>query len=310
MAKRGRLNQGVKHAPSVEQTTALASAPSAPLELSLSDALLNWCDLGLRHRAREAQQRFNDFRQDMAIEIKFAGQMLKPLPPDIREIWKDNEKRLLHDIDRAAAALVDDLCRRLENEEIFLHGYPSSDEPPKERYLLPGHRAAEFDIYVPRGAVMVAGQRFLRVTACRQRLAQLWAMAPWLPASKGQSEQGKDSDFTPVVAPEVERQAPLPDTAPAAGDTVAEPLRRDRGRGSSEPVIRQALLDNWAVVESHVATRGGGPPIWSELARTLRKRMLRPDGRRSLEVVPHEQTIRTRLPKIYAALLSEKAVRN
>jgi hypothetical protein len=44
-------------------------------------------------------------------------------------------------------------------------------------------------------------------------------------------------------------------------------------------------------------------PVWSELARFVRKRLIKSEGR--AKPIPHEHTIRKRLPLIYAQLLDE-----
>jgi hypothetical protein len=94
----------------------------------------------------------------------------------------------------------------------------------------------------------------------------------------------------------------------AAPEAAPASLPRPRGRVSYVPLIEADLRANWDDVQRRAASRPDQLPVWSDLAREMHRQFagkLRNGG----GPIPHVQTIRTRLPRIYARLLSENPVR-
>jgi hypothetical protein len=63
----------------------------------------------------------------------------------------------------------------------------------------------------------------------------------------------------------------------------------------------------WEQIQRRLEETGRKVPVWSELARTMEKR-LKNAAANNGKPVPHVDTIRTRLPEIYERVLSEKIV--
>ncbi|MFC7737520.1 hypothetical protein ACFQX4_17100 [Roseomonas sp. GCM10028921] len=96
-------------------------------------------------------------------------------------------------------------------------------------------------------------------------------------------------------------------TTPWTEADAANPPR-PRGRTSYNALIESDLRANLEEVRRRAAQNPGQRPNWSELARAMHKRLTK-QQRSGGGQIPHVETIRTRLPDIYARLLSKKPVR-
>ena len=268
-----------------------------PSRLALREAILAWCDPALVADVRNAERRLT-YDEHLGLDLALLADRSTLADPDRDRFFRAES----HDYAAVRAGwtpLLHDLRRRLERGELHLEGVRLAPQRGTTREEISNSWAADMRFSVLHNTVSLGRDRFGAIAVSTLRLNSSITVPPPMPATS-----------LPCSAPASEVATGTASIMLAAADADASPARRGRGRASSKPVIRQALVDNWDAVEAHVASRGGGPPVWSELARMLRKRMEKDAKGNSLEVIPHVETIRTRLRNIYADVLSEKAVRN
>lgn len=255
-------------------------------EISLLDALVQWSDPDLVETVRACERRHT--LREMS---SFTGPRLVP----DGELRKPLEKEWLLGgpdytlISGAWRRLYADFVQRLTRGEFHLSGVQTRPALTTDRRAIPGVWAAECEFTFTQNVVTVGELRFTAVTASRAAL---------------------DLQVTPG-APTVDLCADGP--APVAaelgktGDAADEPRR---GRESYRPIILQAVRDHWADVQRLVEQPSGAEPNWSGIARMLEKRLIQQKRRDPELKVPHVNTLRTRLPEIYAEVLIEKGARN
>ena len=167
---------------------------------------------------------------------------------------------------------------------------------------------------VALGEVVLEGLQCVPTLAtARSTIPSLWARLLIFDAASNRiTTTVQDSEFIDVVAYRATRPISAVTNDPMQTSAMPEVGRsappRPRGRESYEPLIEAALRANWDEVQGRAEKRQEQRPIWSELARSLHKQLVK-EHRGSKGQIPHEQTIRTRLPQIYARLLSENPVR-
>nr|MCV4209757.1 hypothetical protein [Roseomonas sp. SXEYE001] len=179
---------------------------------------------------------------------------------------------------KARTALEHDFRNRIASGEVVLEGLQFAPSLATARSAIPSVWA-QLLIFQLKNNIWILNQKikFMEVTAHR---------------------------VVPPVSTEVSASAPV---ITAIGSPTV-PALRPRGRASYKPLIEAALKAHWEEVQRRADNWPGQQPVWSELARLLHKRLSK-EHRNSGRQIPHEQTIRTRLPDIYARLLSEKPVR-
>jgi hypothetical protein len=172
----------------------------------------------------------------------------------------------------------------------------------------------DFRNRIASGEVVLEGLQCAPTLATsRSVIPSLWAeLLIFHPVSDQVETKIQKIEFMKVTAFRAVRQVSTVASAAALTNDLPEavmaPSPRPRGRTSYEPLIEAVLRANWEDVQRRASSHPEQRPIWSELARAIHKR-LRREQRKGEEQIPHEQTIRTRLPQIYARLLSEKPVR-
>lgn len=192
------------------------------------------------------------------------------------------QRRLVaHSRQQAWHALREDFRGRIASGEVVLIGLQVAPSLATARAKIPVIWSSLLRFRAP-ATVVVRDVQFIRVTAHRVR--QLPAAAALAPSQEVAGEQ-----------------------ATSAEESEANTPRRPRGRENVAPLIEADLRANWDDVQRRASRSSNGRPNWSELARAVRKRLVKSQGLN--KPMPHWQTIRTRLPDIYARLLSENAVR-
>jgi hypothetical protein len=266
---------------------------------SLREALLAWCDPALVAVVRQEETRLTPHQYGQT-GLPLLSEPSALANPAKAAGWMSGGSSYTT-LRQAWGRLLNDLRQRLEREDLFLEGVRLAPRRGIARETLHGAWTADMLFDVERNSVTLGDDRFGAITVSRQR-----------PASEI-THPGTSPDTGAVAPPGTasghQSEADSQSAAASASGAKAMRPRRERGRASYAPLIRQSVLDNWDAVEAHVARRAGGSPGWSELARTLHKRLVRAAGDKSPGAIPHEQTIRTRLPKIYEAILTEKGGR-
>lgn len=256
-------------------------------EISLLDALLEWSDPDLVEAVRACERRHT------ASEMSsFTGPRLVPdsqLRQPLEKEWMLGGPDYTP-ITGAWRRLYADFVKRLTREAFHLSGVQTRPVLTTARRPIPGVWAAECEFDFTRNVVTVGEVRFTAVTASRT--------APTMPT---------DAPTGPTVARSWEGAAPV--AAEAKGDDDASVSPR-RGRDSYHPIIQQAVRDHWPDVRGLVAQPSGAEPNWSGIARMLHKRLTQQQRGQPGLKVPQVDTLRTRLPKIYAQVLAEKGAQN
>jgi hypothetical protein len=171
-----------------------------------------------------------------------------------------------------------------------------------------------FRAQVAAGEVVLEGLQCAPLLAtARSLIPALWArLLIFNTASNKISTAVQGVEFVDVTARRVMPQIGVPQSAAVLAEGPLEEIPaappRPRGRESYEPLIEEALRANWDEVQRRLTSREQQRPNWSELAVAMHRRLVR-GNRNSGAKVPHVQTIRTRLPGIYARVLSENPVR-
>ncbi|HWX49967.1 MAG TPA: hypothetical protein VNZ61_18120 [Roseomonas sp.] len=199
-----------------------------------------------------------------------------PVPTSIPRTQADFERRqeLTAPRDEAWKLLIADFRRRIASGEIVLEGFQVRPVLVNTRSQFPTAWEPLLQFEWERNAVFIRRAEFVGVTV-RRHTAKV-------------SRQSLSS---------------LPSQSCAA-ETEAVPRRR--GRESFAPLIEADLRAHWDETQARTNRASTGEPLWSELARIVYKRLVRQHSRRNGSKVPHEQTIRKHLPKIYRQLLSDK----
>lgn len=256
--------------------------------ISMLDALVQWSDPDLVETVRACERRHT--LHEMS---SFTGPRLVP----DSELRKQFEKEWMlggPDYTLIAGAwrrLYADFVQRLTREEFHLSGVQTRPVLTTVRRPIPGVWAAECEFDFTQSVVTILEVRFTAVTASRT--------APVAPA---------DAPTEPTAARPLEATSPV--GAEGEGGDVDAPVSTRRGRDSFRPIIEQAVRDHWHDVHRLVTLPSGAEPNWSSIARMLYKRLTQQKGRSPELKVPQVDTLRTRLPKIYAQVLGEKGVRN
>jgi hypothetical protein len=254
--------------------------------LALREALLAFSDPILAERWRETKQEVLPPlihlpypTYDPVLKEYVSEALAKLEPAYIERAKAQNARRsALQDAEqKARMALEHDFRNRVASGEVVLEGLQFAPSLATARSVIPSIWARLL-IFRFADSVWVGNQkiRFMEITAFRP---------------------------VPLVSTAASSAAPM-STAPEA---AAASLPRPRGRMSYVPLIEAALRANWDEVCQRAANRPAQLPIWSDLARVIHKRLAK-EHRKGEGSIPHEQTIRTRLPQIYARLLSEKPV--
>ena len=167
---------------------------------------------------------------------------------------------------------------------------------------------------VASGEVVLEGlQCAPSLATARSTIPTLWARLLIFDAlSNKVSTTVQNVAFMDVTAYRARQQRSAGASAAALPDDpsppVAIPASRPRGRTSYEPLIEEALRANWDKVQQRAADHPEQRPVWTEAARLLHNWLCK-EHRNKRQQIPHFDTIRTDLPKIYDRVLSEKPVR-
>jgi hypothetical protein len=203
------------------------------------------------------------------------------LPPPDRSVRYSRNMEVLARRRRAQRALLADLRSRVASGEVVLEGLQIGPGAPAiERSRVPALWGPLLQFNFKKDIVGARGAEFALVRASRAVVG---------------------------IAPVASSQ---PAHAPPAEDFVAvehKATRRAGGRGNFAPMIEALLREMWEQIQRRLEETGRKVPVWSELARTMEKR-LKNAAANNGKPVPHVDTIRTRLPEIYERVLSEKIV--
>jgi len=199
-----------------------------------------------------------------------------PVPTSIPRTEADHERlrELTAPREEAWKRLIADFRRRIAASEIVLEGFQVRPVLLHTRSQFPTAWEPLLQFEWERNAVFIRRAEFVGVTV-RRRIAK-------------------------VVQPSL---SSLP-SQDGAAETEAVPRRR--GRENFAPLIEADLKAHWDEIQAKTNRASTGEPLWSELARIVHKHLVRQHSRRDGSKVPHEQTIRKHLPKIYRRLLSDK----
>jgi hypothetical protein len=178
-------------------------------------------------------------------------------------------------------ALERDLRRRLEYGELVLHAVQTWPARKTERESVPGLWASDFwfDLKANQVGILQFGHATHRYAAALiTRAAQASAHKP-----------------SPSAVPVSAGGAP----GAAREKTVASP----GGRRSAAPSIEAALRQHWDAVFPNGPPLQ--PPVWTELAAKLLRRVRTHAGGQTGIKFPAKDTLRKHLPKIYMRILTE-----
>lgn len=215
---------------------------------------------------------------DPILKASVSDELAKLDPAYIKRAEAQNALRsALQEAERAARTAVErDFRDRVASGEVLLEGLQFTPSLAAARSVIPSVWA-KLLIFMPRNSMWVGNlkTRFIDVTARRTVSLPSTVISSTAPAS-------------------------------VASAAAAASLPRPRGRTSYEPLIEAALQANFDKVQQRAANHPEQRPTWTEAAALLH-RWLGKEHRNSGRRIPHVQTIRTNLPRIYARLMSEKA---
>jgi hypothetical protein len=261
--------------------------PAKSASLPLREALFAFSDPVLAERWRETKKEalpppihLPYPTYDPVLKELVSAERAKLDPAYIKQAEAQNARHhALAEAERKARMAVEqDFRNRVTSGEVVLEGLQFAPSLAPALSVIPSIWG-QMLIFSRMDVISVGRKiRFMQVTAFRQ--------VPLVSTAAGSTVSGK--------------------TAPAVA-TARSP--RPPGRASYVPLIEADLRANWDEIRRQAANRPGQLPVWSELARAMHKRLAR-ERRNDRRSIPHVQTIRTRLPEIYARLLSEKPVRN
>ncbi len=289
----------------LDELRAAAAAGGGGQKLPLREALVTWADVSLVKRVRRLERLVADVN---GRPLRFARLFERSSPRSFDWSTTPAAEQMAPEasLAEAWAELLTDARRRIEVDEWEVQGVQTYPLRETERVAIPGLWAADFHFDVEAGKIHVTqfGTTVRSYTAVlvsrRIDAAHGPAPAPARSGAVGDAPAACDVDPAPQGAPAAaEATAPEKRSRKAQGGAKARSGRRSVG-----PVIEAALREHWD--DLFPSGPQGGLPQWSDLARRMRRRM-RDGGVQKYHVVPSEETIRTRLPEIYAAVLSEKA---
>ncbi len=268
-----------------EVEAVLGPAPSspagieAPRSMPLWDALVSWCDPVLLCDIRRNERYFS--RDELR---SFGRPTLGAAEDGTSMLGHDAFQRVRERLSHLWDDLALDLKKRIELGQVHLQGVQTHPVREIERKPIPSAWATDFRFDFPACTLTVDGYRYVSVICSLDR--------PVASAAVASSSEGTISDAADV--PE-----DVLDTA-EAGEA-----QRAVGRENFAPLIEADLRANWDAVRRQAARNPGERPVWTELARAVRKRLGkgRRDGGRAK--IPHEDTIRKHLPDIYERLLRD-----
>jgi len=287
-ATRGKAGEQVSvgHAP--------ADGPALPLR----DAIAAWCEPRLVRHVREIEARVRDE------EIRAIGRVrLGPgpdVPPPASAPTYMQSVATKPALSAAWEALLNDLRQKIERGELRLRAVQTWPLRQAERDDVPGLWASEFWFDLDANRINVVqfnhtARTFSAVLVSRpvaEPISRISSAPPGYRAGQAHALEG-------------DRAAAASALHASDKSPVQQQRRRRGGRGRYEPIIEDALREHWDSLFPK------GPPVvlpqWTDLARRLTRRMQSPSAGRKGIKVPQLDTIRTRLPKIYPRVLSEKA---
>lgn len=246
-------------------------------ELTLYDAVVQWCDPALVDRIREAERDLiaHEHQQYPRPKLTHPTEWRQPT----NRSWMIETSYVA--LDAAWADVERDLRTRLVRGEFHLRGVMVEPHRKRAAEVLPGVWAADYRFDFSLGTVRFEAFRYVAVIATRGPAAE------------------SDTDRPTATLPIESREAA---DAPVAG-TATNPTPRIGGRPRGAPLIEQALREHWNGL--HPAGAPEKPESWLNLSLRLiaRVKKARPkDG----ALFPKEETVRKHLPEIYARLLVEK----
>lgn len=258
---------------------AVAVSDSAERQ-TLLGALLTWCDASLVQDLRDRERRHTEYDLS-ALSRGYISRAEELRRPFERE-WMLGAPDLTLVLE-AWQRLERDFGRRMEAEEFYLSGVQTSPDLTTTPRPIPGVWASDCQFNFQKGTVTVANRRFVAVSASRVEAAE--------PATSPIAGSNASDDPGPTGS---------------AGNDGGE--RQRRGRDAHTATIRAGLIDGWETVQRQV--QRDGSPNWSEIARTVERRLKAMRAKDGTTIVSQFHTIRTRLPDIYAEVLIEKGGRD
>lgn len=277
------------HGDMLDASRAAPADPAPDGQLPLAEACFAWCDPALVVAFRAA----TDVERPSPISRPTGRFGRRPATRD--ELWVDaaRERRAEHvaaidaEIRRTSAALLADFRDRIGSGEIQLIGLQLAPILSQARVPLMPAWAARMQFRLRQGRVTVGPAVFVDVTAIRT------AQAPAFPPAE------QSAAATAPRAPAVDEAV---DEA-TEGDVPAP--RQKAGRKSFDLLIRQALQAMWSEVQAAAARTPSGQPSFRALAPKIRRQCERLCRGQSDIRLPHENTIRKNLPRIYRGMLDE-----
>ena len=267
--------------------TRVVGAPSVagtvtPLtrEFSIADALIEWGDPGLVQQFSDMQVQIDEVSKKPRLSLVETA-----TPTGVKSGLVDNtltKARLEGERDKLRKQLIEDIRKKVERGKLGIAGVQTFPMREVARKPIPGVWASDvwFDVDADKVNVVAFGQ----IT----------------------------HGFVAVIVSGPAR--PEKDQPDIAGTSKAEPGPAtasknnglgNRGRPNAGRVIETALRDNWDAIQR--LKLDGGRPVWTEAANLLFNRLKAAAKPGEVNDIPQADTIRTRLPEIYASVLSEKA---
>lgn len=270
-------------------------------ELPLADAILKWCDPDLLKKMRDAEA----WSQSL-------GSMPTPSATIASSMVRAAQKEFLHEV-----------RWRLEIGVILLTGIQVEPELQTARSEIPGEWATLMVFDFNQRAVVCQGRKWIAVRGRVARLSQ---------STRTESGELADSSRMPntascdEIATQIQKDADEAEVAASADQGAAgvvaprDVQRRDhtadvanqtsvrtRGRESFEALILEGLRLHYADRDLPQAPPNG----WTALAKHVGAALEVKYPRRHAEKkLPSPDTIRTRLPRLYAVLQAEAVVQN
>ncbi|TDH60830.1 hypothetical protein E2C06_20255 [Dankookia rubra] len=170
----------------------------------------------------------------------------------------------------------------------------------------------DFRARIASGEVVLTGLQIAPTAAyTRSKIPPIWAPRLRFLTTKNVVFMG-NIKFVDVLASHFVRTTiPLPAEAEAEGApaNTPDPPKKPPGRPSYKRAIEEDLRTHWADVRRRAAKEANGKPNWSELARVMRRRLIKANNNHH-DGIPEEPTLRKHLPRIYKQLLRENPALN
>lgn len=268
--------------------------------LSIRNALIAWC---FAERVDDMQQLETHFlSQDLVVfgwpNLGGASNRGIPVPPTPSSL-----EEIRYHLDNAWQNLLLDFRQRVTRGELVVRGVQAKPIRGLNAVRLPGQWATDFRIDPLNDVIEIDDERYVNVrisAAAEEATRRLQpdgaavdashALLPAPPAMLASASVGR------LASVEADVSSPSPPKVSS----------RRRGRPAMELLVEDDLRENWEHVHRHSRRKRNGEPVWSEVARTMQKRLAKRLAGQAGQRTPTDETIRKHMRTLYPQILGEK----